>query len=98
MKTGTDDIHIHDIPFPYNIPYPPELWVFRNKRKNFWPRYWNEAMLLQAFLAFNERFEIIMSCPLIRYFDEPFLRQNIPGYRSVEEMSNTFSSIWIERV
>ena len=21
-------IHIHDVPFPYNVPYPARLWVF----------------------------------------------------------------------
>jgi transposase len=22
--------HIHDVPFPYNVRYPPDLWVFGN--------------------------------------------------------------------
>jgi len=60
-------IHIHDIPFPFNIPYPPEQWVLGKTQKSpFWPMYWNEAMFLQAFLVFNSVFEIIMSAPLIR--------------------------------
>jgi predicted O-methyltransferase YrrM len=21
-------IHVHDVPFPFNIPYPPSLWIF----------------------------------------------------------------------
>ena len=46
-------IHIHDIHFPYNIPYPPQYYIFGNKR----PVFWNEAMLLQAF---NTRFIIIL--------------------------------------
>lgn len=87
-------IHVHDVPFPYNIPYPPQHWVFGQ----VWPIYWNEAMLLQAFLCFNDKFQIELSTPLIRQFDEAFLRRSIPGYQSVEENPNTFSSLWFARV
>jgi hypothetical protein len=86
--------HIHDIPYPFNSPYPPELWVFGQE----WPMFWNEPMMLQAFLAFNKNFKICMSTPLIRYFDEAFLRQAIPIYESVAQNPNTFSSIWLKRV
>lgn len=84
-------VHVHDVPFPYNIPYPPELWVFGSR----WPMFWNEAMLLQAFLCFNKRFEILMSTPLIRYLEESFLTRVVPSYRPVAEEPNTFSSIWL---
>ena len=87
-------LHIHDIPFPYNIPFPPEYWVLGRD----WPLFWNEAMLLQAFLAFNDTYQIRLSTPLIRYFDESFLKASIPGYLSVEQEPNTFSSIWVEKV
>jgi hypothetical protein len=87
-------IHIHDIPFPFNIPYPPELWVFDRPT----PMFWNEAMVLQAFLAFNDSFKLMLSLPLIRHFDEPFLEKTIPIYETVEENSNAFSSIWLQRV
>jgi len=88
-------IHIHDIPFPYNIPYPPERWIFK---QSFWPMFWNEAMVLQAFLCFNSKFRIVMSTPLLRHFDESFLQQNIPIYESIEQNSNTFSSMWLQKV
>ncbi len=87
-------IHIHDIPLPYNIPYPPEFWVFAQN----WPMFWNEAMVLQAFLCFNDKFRIIMSTPLLRYFDEGFLQQNVPIYESIEQNPNTFSTIWLQKV
>jgi len=91
-------IHIHDIGFPYNIPYPAEYWVLcRHETSLSWPTYWNEAMALQAFLAFNIAFEIEMSTPLIRYYDEPFMASTIPYYKSVKEQPNTFSSIWIRK-
>jgi hypothetical protein len=35
---------------------------------------------------------------LIRYQDEAFLVDLIPGYKTVEEEPNTFSSLWLKRV
>lgn len=86
--------HIHDVPFPYNIPYPPELWIFGQK----WPMLWNEAMVLQAFLCFNPKFKVTLSTPLIRHFDESFLKKHIPFYETVDVNPNAFSSIWLRRV
>jgi hypothetical protein len=86
--------HIHDIPYPYNVPYPPERWIFNTE----WPMFWNEPMLLQAFLAFNKNFGIALSTPLIRHFDEEFLKRSVPIYESVAENSNTLSSIWLRRI
>lgn len=87
-------IHIHDIPFPYNIPFPAEQWVLGRA----WPMYWNEAMVLQAFLSFNYAFQIVLSLPMLRYFDESFLQQLVPIYKSVVQEANTFSSIWLRKV
>ena len=87
-------VHIHDVPFPYNIPYPPDLWVFGQE----WPMLWNEAMVAQAFLSFNSSFRIILSTPLIRYFDEEFLRKLIPNHESIDQNPNTFSSLWLKRL
>lgn len=86
-------IHIHDIPFPYNVPYPTDHWI----HKRGFPMYWNEAMLLQAFLAFNHAFDIHLSTPLLRFHDEAFLRKVVPGYQGTAEEPNTFSSIWLEK-
>lgn len=91
-------VHIHDIPFPYNVPYPPEYWTLVDDPQSpHWPMYWTEAMLIQAFLAFNPAFEILLSTPLIRYHDEGFLRARLPFYRTVQEEPNTFSSLWLRR-
>jgi hypothetical protein len=87
-------IHIHDIPLPYNFPFPPELWIFETPE----PAFWNEAMVIQAFLAFNTDFEIFLSLPLIRYFDEDFLKEAIPIYETIEQNRNAFSSLWLKRV
>jgi Methyltransferase domain len=87
-------IHVHDVPFPYNIPYPPQLWVFGQK----WPMLWNEAMVVQAFLCFNSDFRIVMSTPLIRHADEAFLMARVPFYESIDQNPNTFSSLWLRRM
>lgn len=87
-------VHVHDVPFPYNIPYPPELWIFGRD----WPMLWNEAMMVQAFLCGNRDFRITMSTPLLRHFDEPFLRAVVPIYESVDENPNAFSSLWLHKV
>jgi hypothetical protein len=87
-------IHVHDIPFPYNVPYPIDHWIL----KRGFPMYWNEAMLLQAFLAFNHAFDIHLSTPLLRHHDEGFLRGRVPFYKGPGEEPNTFSSIWLQKV
>lgn len=88
-------VHVHDIHFPYNTPYPAEQYIFRAK----WPLYRTEAMVLQAFLSFNREFELLLSAPMIRHFDEPFLERTIPGYRpvEVEDYDTHFGSIWLRR-
>ena len=87
-------VHIHDIPFPYNCPFPPDTWVFHRE----WPVFWTEAMLLQAFLCHNSEFQVRLSLPYIRYKDEEFLRQSISGYDQWKGAgTDTFSSIWMER-
>jgi hypothetical protein len=87
-------VHIHDVHFPFNTPYPPEYWVVQAD----WPMYWNEAMVVQAFLCFNERFRIIQSTPLLRFFEPEILAAAIPDYATISADPNAFSSLWIERM
>lgn len=93
LKPGVN-IHVHDVPFPYNTPYPADQWVFGMP----WPMYWTEAMMLQALLCNNPAFEISLSTPLLRHHDEPFLRARVPGYRGVTEDPKTFCSLWIRKI
>lgn len=88
------NIHVHDVPFPYNVPFPASEWIFNQP----WPMLWNEAMMLQAFLCYNTEFSVELCTPLIRYYDESFLKDLVPTYESVHENPRTFSSIWIKRV
>lgn len=89
-------VHAHDIPFPYNTPHPAEQYVFRAK----WPLYRTEAMVLQAFLSFNDSFEITLSTPMLRHICEDFLAQTLPGYTPlvVEDYDTHFGSLWLRRV
>jgi len=87
-------VHIHDVPFPYNTPFPANTWIFGET----WPVYWNEAMAVQAFLAFNSSFEIVLSAPFLRYSDESFLISNFSDYLPIARDVNPFSSLWIRKV
>lgn len=87
-------VHIHDIAFPFNTPYPHDYWIF----KQGVAMYWTEAMLLQALLCHSDTFEIVLSTPLIRYYDEQLLQKHIPNYKKTEEDPNAFSSIWLKKI
>jgi len=89
-------VHSHDIHFPYNTPYPAEEYVVRAK----WPMVWTEAMLLQAFLAFNREFEILLAPSILRHEDEGWLARTMPGYRPVvpADYDTHAGSIWYRRV
>jgi len=92
------NVHIHDVAFPFNVPYPPEYWtLLEHPESPHWPMFWNEAMLVQAFLAFNAHFEITHSCPLLRYYEEEFLKSLLPFYQPISEQPNTFSSLWLRK-
>ena len=87
-------VHIHDVPFPFNTPYPADTWLFGER----WPVYWNEAMVVQTFLAFNKEFPIELSVPMLRYDDEGALRRTHPAYVPVADDPNPPSSLWLRRV
>jgi predicted O-methyltransferase YrrM len=86
-------VHIHDVPFPYNVPYPADTWLFGER----WPVYWNEAMVVQTFLAFNSAFDILLSTPMLRYADESFLVDRFADYVPVAADPNPPSSLWLRR-
>lgn len=87
-------VHIHDVHFPFNGPYPADTWLFGER----WPVYWNEAMVVQTFLAFNSAFEVLLSVPMIRHDEEQMLVDRFPGYAPLAKDPNPPSSLWIRRV
>ena len=86
-------IHIHDVPFPYNTPYPSDQTIFERN----WPYYFNEAMVVQAFLAFNRSFQIVMSTPMLRQFCPGFVEQTIEQAGGEKQTGGTYASLWLQR-
>jgi predicted O-methyltransferase YrrM len=90
-------VHIHDVHFPYNVPCDPGAYVFDRR----WPMLFTEAMLVQAYLAYNPRIEIVMSTPLLRHydegFDEGFLRHTLGGYQPLDpaDFDTHHGSLWL---
>ena len=81
-------IHIHDIFFPYPTP-EPETWIFRQHQ------FWNESPLVQAFLAFNPAFEILL-CGSYMHHNAPKPLQDVV---SVYDPAKNFTgSLWIKKV
>jgi predicted O-methyltransferase YrrM len=93
LKSGVY-VHIHDIPFPYNVPFPASKWIFGDR----WPVYWNEAMAVQAFLAFNSAYEIVLSAPMLRHLDESGLQSRFSDYVPLDREEDPFSALWIRRI
>jgi Methyltransferase domain len=89
-------IHIHDIHFPFNVPLSPQCYIFGGWK---WPVFWTEAMLLQALLCNSNAFQIKLSAPLLRHFEEPFLKAVLPDYRPSDpaDMDTHFGSMWMEK-
>jgi hypothetical protein len=87
-------VHIHDVHFPYNTPFPADTWLFGER----WPVYWQEAMVVQAFLAFNPAFEIQLSTPLVRHHDEQALIGRFDDYTPLANDANPPSSLWLKRI
>lgn len=79
-------VHIHDIFLPAEYP---RTWVFDQFR------FWNEQHLLQAFLAFNQKFEVVWagSCMHLEHSGE--LENAFPSY---DKTKNHPGSFWIRRV
>lgn len=86
-------VHIHDVHFPYNTPFPADFWLFGER----WPVYWQEAMVVQSFLAFNDAFDILLSTPMVRHDDETFLLERFEDYTALVEDPNPPSSLWLAK-
>jgi Methyltransferase domain len=81
-------IHIHDIPFPYLYPYP-EFWIFDRLT------FWQEAVLLKAFLSNNNAFEIIYCSSYLHFKNPALLKSTFPKYDNSKHFP---SSIWLRKI
>jgi predicted O-methyltransferase YrrM len=86
-------VHIHDIHFPFYVPADPNAYVFDRR----WPMLFTEPMLVQAYLCFNPRVEIVMSTPLLRHYHEDFLRRVVPRYQPLDRLDfdTHHGSLWL---
>jgi len=89
-------VHVHDVNFPYNVPYDPGAYVFDRR----WPMLFTESMLVQAYLCDNPKVEIVMSTPLLRHFHDDFLQRTLPDYQPFdpEDFDTHHSSLWLRKV
>jgi hypothetical protein len=62
-------VHLHDIFLPRQLP---KEWVVDQQR------FWSEQDLLQAFLAFNGAFEVLLSNAYLQLRHEAVLREVFP--------------------
>jgi len=78
-------VHLHDIFFPTEYP---KGWVLSQHR------FWNEQYLLQAFLAFNNVFEILWAGSFMHLYHSDLLKNAFNSYNS---NINHPGSFWIRR-
>jgi Methyltransferase domain len=76
-------VHVHDIFLPADYP---ELWV-----QEGWG--WNEQYLVQAFLAFNTAFEVLLGVGWAMANEPDRLTAAVPGWRT----EGGGASLWLRR-
>ena len=79
-------IHIHDIFLPFE--YLKE-WVLDEHR------FWTEQYLLQAFLCFNDSFEVLWGSYYMNHYHPDILERCFPAYESGKAAPASF---WIKKV
>ncbi|AKF86209.1 Methyltransferase domain-containing protein [Myxococcus fulvus] len=80
-------VHVHDIFLPAEYP---RAWVLEHRR------FWTEQYLLQAFLSFNDSFEVLWGSSFMHLTHPERLRQAFPSYRGAPE--DWPGSFWLRRV
>lgn len=79
-------VHVHDIFLPRE--YPRE-WVLDVNR------YWTEQYLLQAFLAFNDTFEVLLPTAHIQTHAPEVLAECFPGFPRNDDW--LFGNFWMRK-
>ncbi|MEM0489128.1 MAG: class I SAM-dependent methyltransferase [Candidatus Bathyarchaeia archaeon] len=79
-------IHFHDIFLP--LEYPKD-WVLKQHR------FWNEQYLLQAFLMFNDSFEVVWAGSYMNLKHPDKLEATFRSYRRGQTFPGSF---WIRRI
>ena len=79
-------VHIHDIFLPYD--YPKE-WIFQD---HF---FWNEQYLLQAFLSYNDHFEVLWAGSYMHTYHSEQLAESFRNYHPETRHPGSF---WIRKI
>ncbi len=79
-------IHIHDIFTPRNYP---ESWIVRDVR------FWNEQYLLEAFLSYNDKFEILGALNYLSHHYKRQFAEKCPIFKIQEKREP--GSFWLRR-
>lgn len=79
-------VHVHDIFLPSEFP---KDWIKREHR------FWTEQYLLQAFLAFNSAFEVLIAASHLHHTNPEALEAAFPSYRRDRAWPASF---WMHRI
>jgi hypothetical protein len=88
LKSGVI-VHFHDI----NLPYPPPEAYYTNPAFRV---FWTEEYLLQAFLAFNPSFEIMLAVGYVQNEYKEAFQKAFPHFDPKTNWANS-GSFWIRR-
>lgn len=81
-------IHFHDIFFPYD--YPPK-WLIEERRA------WNEQYMLEAFLAYNSRFEVVLTNHWLSVDYPQEVAKIWPGVLKWKDPYHHCGSLWLRK-
>lgn len=82
-------VHFHDIPMPFEYP---QIYATNPAFRQFW----TESYLLQAFLSFNDQFEILLAMQWIMTDMIDQFKESFPHYRPDVHKQGS-GSFWIRR-
>jgi hypothetical protein len=78
-------VHFHDIFLPYEYN---KSWAIEKRR------FWNEQYILQAFLTFNDHFEVLWGSHYMHMTQLPVLRSELNYYADSDDPG----SFWIRKI
>ncbi|MEW6491544.1 MAG: class I SAM-dependent methyltransferase [Cyanobacteriota bacterium] len=81
-------IHFHDIFFPYD--YPPQ-WLIEERRA------WSEQYMLEAFLAYNPHFEVVLANHWLSVDYSQEVAEIWPGVLDWKDIYHHCGSLWLRK-
>jgi predicted O-methyltransferase YrrM len=80
-------VHLHDIFMPYEYP---KDWIMEKRL------FWTESYAVQAFLTFNDRFEVLWSSALMTRVSPDLVRRLLPHFAAAPSHHRP-GSLWLRR-